>query len=104
MCQCFLMPIGVHQWQVAMAAWVHSSAGDAFKLLFKIRSATAGVYGLAALLHDHFFAYSIDMSTAAEEVRPHCRRLCRASSMSIARNDSLEACAGSAVQRTPHPL
>ena len=32
------------------------------------------MYGLAALLHDHFFAYSIDMSTAAEEVRgarPH---------------------------------
>ena len=32
-------------------------------------SASAGVYGLAALLHDQFFAYSIDMSTAAEEVR-----------------------------------
>ena len=36
------------------------------------------MYGLAALLHDHFFAYSIDMSTAAEEVRgtpPHCLTL-----------------------------
>ena len=41
-------------------------------------SASAGVYGLAALLHDQFFAYSIDMSTAAEEVpgtRPHCLTL-----------------------------
>lgn len=51
-----------------MAAWVHSLAWGRLSKLME-SSASAGVYGLAALLHDQFFAYSIDMSTAAEEVR-----------------------------------
>ena len=76
----------MNQCQPARAAWVHSSAEHGFQ---QCSSASAGVYGLAALLHDHFFAYSIDMSTAAEEVRgtwTHCRLLCCVSSMSSVRD------------------